>query len=134
VSPAGHIALRSAAIALATLAAGALAAGCGDGPETDAQAASDPESVLGPRPGKVACADWQRGTVEERRGTVEQLSLVAAENANPSDVGPNRVLAADDAYELFERWCGEPISRGFLLYDLYNRGAAFSLGGAGREG
>lgn len=62
----------------------------------------------------------------ERRGTVEQLTLVAEGNANPDDVGPNRVLPEDKAYEVFESWCGAYAARGFLLYDLYNRAAVFA--------
>jgi hypothetical protein len=129
VSGPGRSSPRPAALALATLVAAAVAVGCGQ-EQSDPPAAAEPASVLGPRPGKITCADWERGTDEERRGTITQLNLVAAENANPSDVGPNRVLEPDRAYALFERWCGDQISRGFLLYDLYNRAAAFSLGDA----
>ncbi len=118
-----RLAAAGALIALA-LAAGA----CGDvsreqGDTGDGQAVS---ASLGQRSGKITCSDWERGSVAERRGTVEQLTLVAEGNANPDDVGPNRVLPEDKAYEVFEGWCGAYAARGFLLYDLYNRAAVFT--------
>lgn len=117
-------------IAGAGLAAAAIAAasGCGDA-DAEQGAGSQSEVIatnLGERTGKLDCTDWERGTEAERRGTVEQLTLVAEGNSNPEDVGPNRVLPRDKAYEVFESWCGAPAARGFLLYDLYNRAAVFA--------
>ena len=116
-------------IAGACLAAAAVvvAGGCGD---VDTEAAGSQAEIiatnLGERTGKLDCTDWERGTEAERQGTVEQLTLVAQGNSNPDDVGPNRVLPRDKAYEVFESWCGAHAARGFLLYDLYNRAAVFA--------
>lgn len=116
--------------AAGVLTALALAASaCGDVSSEQGDAAGvgrAPSASLGQRSGKITCSDWERGSVAERRGTVTQLTLVAEGNANPDDVGPNRVLPEDKAYEVFEGWCGAYAARGFLLYDLYNRAAVFS--------
>ena len=92
-------------------------------PRCRGQPPDEPVKVsLGERPGKLTCTDWEKGTEAERRGSVEQLTPVAEGNANPDDVGPNRVLPEDKAYEVFESGARDP-ARGFLLYEIYNRAA-----------
>jgi hypothetical protein len=118
-------ALRAAGAGLA-LGALLLTAGCG--PEAESSAGLG--ELLGPRPGKLTCTDWRSGTEAERRGTIEQLTQLASANANPEDVGPNRVLDDDDAYETLAATCSHDQARGFLLYEIYNRAAAFRLEGA----
>ena len=107
-----------------------LLAGCGvEGAIAPGQ--SGENELLGERPGKLTCEDWRAGTEAERRGTIEQLTMLAGANANPEDVGPNRVLSADRAYEALDGTCSSEIARGFLLYEIYNRGAAFWPGTVG---
>ena len=112
------------AVALLVLAGTPLVAGCG--PEAEVAASPDAErELLGERPGKLTCLDWRAGTAAERRGTIEQLTMLAGANANPQDLGPNRVLSEDDAYASLEGTCQHQLARGFLLYEIYNRAAAF---------
>jgi hypothetical protein len=40
------------------------------------------------------------------------------------------VLSAEDAYAVLERACSRRLARGFLLYEIYNRAAAFSFEGS----
>lgn len=123
-------------LAGAVIACGALLLVVGCGPA--ASGTSGPDAAkLGPRPGQLTCTDWGGGTVAERRGTIEQLTMLASGNANPEEVGPNRVLSDEDAYEVLDLTCSRYLARGFLLYEIYNRSAAFSLESApaaGEEG
>lgn len=40
-----------------------------------------------------------------------------------------RTLPDEVAYELIDSRCGKDFARGFLLYELYTRGAAFTRSG-----
>jgi hypothetical protein len=117
----------------AALVLGALLVSAGCGAEAGGADAA-PDELLGPRPGKLTCTEWGAGTSAERRGTIEQLTMLASHNANPEDVGPNRVLAGDEAYETLDATCAHDGARGFLLYEIYNRAAAFDLGGLSGQG
>ena len=110
---------------LAAVGASITLAGCGAA--ADADRTSSPEVLLGERPGKLTCTDWRNGLEAERRGTLGQLHALASGNANPAEVGPNRVLDDDAAYEVLQTACSRTFARGFLLYEVYNRSAAFSL-------
>jgi hypothetical protein len=117
---------RLSATALAFLALGGATvavAACGAEEETAPQ---DEPPTLGSRPGKLTCQQWRAGTRAERLGTIGDLTTVASDNANPDDVGPARTLSDEDAYTVLDTWCSERVGRGFLLYEIYNRAAAFS--------
>jgi hypothetical protein len=114
----------------AALALGALALGAGCGSDESGSEGAAPSVLLGERPGKLTCTDWRAGTPAERRGSIDQLTMLAGANANPEEVGPNRTLTDDDAYETIDATCRHEQARGFLLYEIYNRAAAFSLEGA----
>ncbi|MDP9189897.1 MAG: hypothetical protein M3O25_11665 [Actinomycetota bacterium] len=100
-------------------------AACGDdrGPSTP------PVNLGGPginAPIQLAdCTDWQDASVEERLGTIEQIENFAG---GPVGTGGGRgaVLSDDRAYDVMESFCGEEYARGFRLYKLYTRAAAFS--------
>jgi hypothetical protein len=111
------------------LAAGwALAAlavsGCGGGDAADGQPALDGGARIGEPTQLVRCADWNEADVRERYGTVEALRGFAGGRTG-SPGGHGATLEDDEAYELFERWCGESYASGFRLYKLYTRAAAF---------
>jgi hypothetical protein len=110
------------AVALA-LACGALVAGCGGSD------ASNTASGAGPRisaPLRLAdCTDWKRADVSERLGTVGQLRDFAG-GPSGSPAGHGNVLDDKQAYKLFENWCSNSFARGFKLYKLYTRAAAFT--------
>jgi hypothetical protein len=114
--------------ALATLAIAAAVAGCGSG-----SSAQRPLGV-GPNVGQpinlADCQDWNRATTEERLGTIKELKdfaggpVVGASANAPSGTGS--VLDDQQAYDLFNSYCRPDFARGFKLYKLYERAAAFA--------
>jgi hypothetical protein len=115
-------------LALTLIAAAAAFAGCGGGSSTQ------PQVDVGPNVGQpinlADCNDWQQANVEQRLGTIKQLRgyaggpIIGNNASSPSGTGS--VLDDKDAYELFNRWCGQSYARGFKLYKLYTRAAAFT--------
>jgi hypothetical protein len=120
---------RSRRLAL-IVAAGALVAvaGCGGGSSTQ------PQVDVGPNVGQpislADCHDWNQANTEQRLGTIKQLKdfaggpIVGNDATSPSGTGA--VLDDKDAYNLFNSYCARGFSRGFKLYKLYERAAAFS--------
>jgi hypothetical protein len=106
--------------ALAALAV----SGCSGGDAADGQPALDGGARIGEPTQLVRCADWNEADVRERYGTVEALRAFAG-GPTGSPGGQGATLEDDEAYELFERWCGESYASGFRLYKLYTRAAAF---------
>jgi hypothetical protein len=112
----------------AALVAAALVAGCGGGPNTQ------PQVDVGPNVGQpislADCNDWNQANTEQRLGTIDQLKGFASGpivgNNASSPGGRGSVLDDKDAYNLFNRWCEQSFARGFKLYKLYERAAAFS--------
>jgi hypothetical protein len=102
---------------VALVLAGAIVlAGCGrDAPPPDA-------GPLGPsaKLQQADCADWKRASVAGRRLTVDRLEQVVR-GAN----GKGRTLPDDSAYNVLDGQCRQYAARGFLLYQLYTRAAAF---------
>jgi hypothetical protein len=117
---------RGLAVTLAVVAVGM--AGCGGGSSTQ------PQVDVGPNVGQpinlADCNDWQQANVEQRLGTIDQLKgfaggpIIGNNASSPS--GRGSVLDDKDAYELFNRWCGQTFARGFKLYKLYERAAVFT--------
>jgi hypothetical protein len=111
------------AAALAIVCA-AVAAGCG---------ASSPNSgtpqVQGPQinvPLRLAdCTDWNKSDVSQRLGTVGALRAFAG-GPTGSPAGHGNTLPDKRAYDLLQNYCGNFFARGFKLYKLYTRAAAFS--------
>jgi len=68
------------------------------------------------------CADWRRASRRERLATIRLLTL-AATKPDPENRGAT--LDARDAYSLFQRACSTRQSRSAVLYEIYNRAAAF---------
>jgi len=108
-------------------AMGLAIAGCGGGTNTQ------PEVDVGPNVGQpiqlADCHDWEQANVEQRLGTIHQIRdfaggpIVGNNASSPSGTGP--VLDDKDAYNLFNGWCSQSYARGFKLYHLYQRAAAF---------
>jgi hypothetical protein len=72
------------------------------------------------------CRAWKRGTVDQRRGTVVQLRKFAGGPVGSSagiKTGP--VLDDGRAYRVLASYCKARFARGFKLYKLYERAAAF---------
>ena len=107
---------------------GLLIVGCGGGSSTQ------PQVDVGPNVGQpislADCNDWSQANTEQRLGTIKQLKdfaggpIVGNNASSPSGTGA--VLDDKDAYNLFNRWCDQSFARGFKLYKLYERAAAFT--------
>src|SRR5262249_52447641 len=115
------------AVAVVALAAAVL---CGCGGTTNTQ----PQVDVGPNVGSpislADCNDWNQADTAQRLGTIQQLKDFAVgpavgNNANqPSGTGA--VLGDKQAYNLLNQSCQASFARGFKLYKLYGRAAAFS--------
>lgn len=117
--------------ALVLLTSVAVGAGCGGGPNTQ------PRVDVGPNVGEpinlANCHDWNQANTEQRLGTIKQLKDFASGpevgNSASSPAGRGAVLDDQQAYDLFNSYCKAEFARGFKLYKLYERAAAF----AGRQ-
>jgi hypothetical protein len=106
----------------------ALAGGCGSG------SGSQPQVDVGPNVGQpinlADCHDWNQANTEERLGTINQIKNFAGGpvvgNSATDPSGTGSVLDDKRAYDLFNRYCQEDFARGFKLYKLYERAAAFA--------
>ena len=119
---------RRRTLAAVLIVASAAVAGCGGGPNTQ------PQVDVGPNVGQpialADCHDWEQANVEQRLGTIHQIrdfagGPVVGNNAS-SPSGTGSVLDDKDAYNLFNGWCSKSFARGFKLYHLYQRAAAFT--------
>jgi hypothetical protein len=99
-------------------------AGCGGSTPSDGSDVGIGGS-LGAPINLADCTDWQQASVDERLGTIEQIREFVG---GPVAGTKGRGVALDDeeAYELFENYCENEFARGFKLYKLYSRAAAFS--------
>lgn len=112
---------RAARLA-SVLAIGAALAGCG-GDTSGNEAGSGPPGVVAPL--NVAdCADWNEASVEERLSTVGEIRRYTGGRVAGAG-GEGVVLSDERAYDLFENYCANEFARGFKLYKLYGRAAAF---------
>jgi hypothetical protein len=71
------------------------------------------------------CTDWKRADVGQRLGTVRELRDFAGGPVGQSPAHGN-VLEDKTAYKLFQNYCANFFARGFKLYKLYERAAAFT--------
>jgi hypothetical protein len=104
-------------------------AGCGGDDGSAHQPLGGPQ--LGDPINLADCRDWKSGTVEERFGTIRGIRQFLG-GPVPGTGGTGRSLDDEQAYELFEGWCRNELARGFKLYKLYARAAAFSGLGEGQ--
>jgi hypothetical protein len=110
-------------------AAGAVAlavAGCGGGSDSGTPQGDVGGPSIGVSITLADCTDWQEATVDERLGTIEQIENFAGGpvvGAGEGARGPT--LDPDEAYDLMDKYCEQELARGFKLYKLYVRAAAF---------
>ena len=98
--------------ALATAAA-IVVAGCGGQPA--------PAEPFGVALQVADCNDWRASSPQERQSAIDQLERAVA--------GPRKegnTLEDDVAYNTLDGRCEPTFARGFLLYQLYIRAAAFT--------
>lgn len=75
---------------------------------------------------KASCADWKKGTVDERVNMVVALRTFASGQVGSSaGIQNGPVLDDGRAYRIFESYCRRFFARGFKLYKLYERAAAY---------
>jgi hypothetical protein len=70
------------------------------------------------------CQDWREASPQQRQSVLDQLERTVA--------GPRKegnTLSDDAAYRTLEARCKPEFARGFLLYQLYIRAAAFTSPG-----
>jgi hypothetical protein len=121
-----HIPSRVAAL----ICCGALLAGCGGSSDAGAPVPepqprlSQAQAVSTVR--QADCAGWLDGSDKQRRNTVLNLRKFAGGPVGSSKVLKyGRVLDDVRAYKLLDSWCKNYFARGFKLYKLYERAAAF---------
>jgi hypothetical protein len=71
------------------------------------------------------CRDWHKATPAERQGTIEQLRAFAGGAVGESRGLRGATLDDDAAYQVLDDSCRHDYARGFKLYKLYTRAAAF---------
>jgi hypothetical protein len=116
------------AVAALILGMTALVTGCGGGSGTQ------PQVDVGPNVGQpialADCHDWNQANTEQRLGTLQQIKDFASGpvvgNSATDPSGTGRILGDKQAYDLFNRYCDADLARGFKLYHLYVRAAAFA--------
>jgi hypothetical protein len=113
----------------ATLAAAASALALGGCLGGDNSAPPDQLGPLGAdaKLQSATCTEWRHASLRERYLTVDRIQEVVA---GPNKIG--RTLPDQRAYEIIDARCENRYARGFLLYEIYTRAAAFdSLTGGG---
>jgi hypothetical protein len=113
---------RRASVAAALLAGLALP-GCLGG------SSSNPPGSAGVRIGTplqlANCGDWRKASPQEREGTVRDLRGFAGGPVGESPGRTGATLDDDRAYKVLDDYCKADFARGFKLYKLYTRAAAF---------
>jgi hypothetical protein len=132
--PARRLAAALCCLALLGFTA-VLFGGCGEA--SPSHASTFPTHLAGPVTADVGesarsdtCAQWEKGTVQQRHGALARLRKFATSPIGSSNVrkyGPT--LSESRAYHLFDSLCEKHFARAFKLYKLYERAAAF-LGSA----
>jgi hypothetical protein len=120
----------AAAVAVAALAAALVVTVVAPGGDARAPVAGARHVTVAPvtRIGGKAlqsarCRHWRAATARRRDAVVATLADVVG---GPTPYGRASTLPADVARRLFDRTCSRPYARGFLLYELYTRAAAFA--------
>jgi hypothetical protein len=113
---------RLIAAAAVLLCIGALSA-CGGSDASNTAAGAGPHIQVALR--LADCDDWNQADVSERLGTVQQLADFAG-GPTGSPAGHGNTLSQKRGYDVLQNWCEQRLARGFKLYKLYTRAAAFS--------
>ena len=120
--------LRSRTGRAAALICGlALLGGCGGSGHSKPPAFPTTGAGVGTSIRTANCSDWQRGPVEARRRTVVLLrGFAGGPIGSSSGIQNGPVLDDTRAYRVLESYCANHFARGFKLYKLYERAAAFT--------
>jgi len=104
----------------------ALLAGCGGSRSSTAQKFPTTGPGVGTSIRTADCSDWKRGSVQARRRTVVELRDFSGGPVGSSNLQHGPVLDDQRAFELLDHYCAAYFARGFTLYKLYDRAAAFA--------
>jgi hypothetical protein len=103
----------------------ALLGGCGDSSKAKKEPVHFPAPAVGPVR-SADCSAWKRGAVDQRRATVVALRKFAGGPVGSSSgIQRGPVLDDERAYKVLQSYCKRYFARGFKLYKLYERAAAF---------
>ena len=119
----GAAAVIAAAVAL--LAAVSLLGSDAPAPaRTPARPAGPPGVAMigGEKLQSARCRQWRGATPAEKDAVVATLARVVG---GPTPYGRASILPDPVAHDLFDRACARYYARGFLLYEMYTRAAAF---------
>ena len=105
-------------MALAVMSAPLAVAGCGGRGKPDDNGGSRSTAFLQ----AATCADWRKASEGERRRTIRALTLAATK---PDPESHGATLTDARAYRVFQRACSTQASTSAVLYEIYNRAAAF---------
>lgn len=118
VQDAGRAAVAALVLALA---------GCSSGSGGDRAAPPGAGADRIGTPVRLAnCTDWKRATLRQRVGTVREIRGIAGGPTGTVKDQYGNTLPDEKAVKLFDQACRQYYARGFKLYKLYNRAAAFS--------
>ncbi len=105
------------------IACAALLAGCGGSDSSNTASGAGPRIAV---PLRLAdCTDWKKADAAERLGTIAELRNFAGGPIGQTP-GHGNVLEDKAAYNLLQNYCANYFARGFKLYKLYVRAAAFT--------
>jgi hypothetical protein len=114
---------RPIAAAAAALLCAALFSACGGSDSSNTASGAGPRIAV---PLRLAdCTDWKKADAAERLGTIAQLRDFAGGPIGQTP-GHGNVLEDKAAYNLLQNYCANYFARGFKLYKLYTRAAAFT--------
>jgi hypothetical protein len=103
-----------------------LSGGCGGSGNAKAGGVTPSPYGLGGSVRTINCSDWKRGTLSQRLGAIVQLRNFAGGPVGSSaGIQHGPVLDDQQAYKILQRSCSQFYARGFKLYKLYTRAAAF---------
>jgi hypothetical protein len=128
VEAVGRLDPRKTRTVLALICCIGLLGGCG-GSDNTSTSKELPAELKAPPVASVRtadCRDWKKGTVAQRRSTVIALRKFAGGPVGSSEQLQNGPVLDDNrAYKVFQSYCKNYFARGFKLYKLYERAAAF---------
>ena len=108
---------------MASFIVGLLIAGCGG---SSSQQPVGAGGALGAPIRLADCSDWENGSVDKRLAAIRELDSFAAQPVSGAQGAQQKTLDDDQAYDLFEHWCGNGFATGFKLYKLYFRASALA--------
>jgi hypothetical protein len=108
---------------VAALVAGLALSGCLGGDSSGGRARAG--ARIGAPLQLADCSDWHKATPAERQGTIRQLRGFAGGPVGETPGLHGATLDDDAAYRVLDDSCRHDYARGFKLYKLYTRAAAF---------